>query len=215
MVRERLADDWIQRMYHVFENEPELSDREVADSMKAIGKELARSDYPAVRTVNKYHKEYNELPDPMKTGYRLFHWPECMESGLIPWEASKSALELLGHLQRQGKRPLVRVVRWYWRISQAAPSEPWGERARAARYLAGMETVGRLSREAAEPVEQWLAGVAPLPQMAVAADTPEDGHQMLELYGLSFLESYFPGGRINSGFDLIEVKLDRPAGGAE
>ena len=84
MVRERLADDWIQRMYHVFENEPDLSDREVADSMKEIGKELARSDYPAVRTVNKHHKAYDELPDVMKTRYRLLHLPETLDSALVP-----------------------------------------------------------------------------------------------------------------------------------
>ncbi|MDA1129452.1 MAG: hypothetical protein O2913_12250 [Chloroflexi bacterium] len=147
MVREKLDDFWVQTMFSLFANEEKLSDRAVADLMEGLGKELGRDDYPAVRTVNKYHAEYEGLPDAVKAGYKEFRWPDSMQV-LLPWEASAAALELLDvrrkadpfiryleQLEEKGEetwqvpgmrwgRPSVRLVRWYWRVAQAVPDLP-------------------------------------------------------------------------------------------
>jgi hypothetical protein len=145
MVRERLDQYWIDRMYSIFENEPRLPDREVATRLQQEGEKLGRDDYPALRTVNKYHKKYIDEVDPeIKEGYREFRWPESMEQGALPWEASAAVLELLAirehrdefpkFLMAQGDksfravpimgRPSIRLARWYWHITQAAPDLP-------------------------------------------------------------------------------------------
>jgi hypothetical protein len=71
-----------------------MNDREVADKMEVIGREEGRSDYPAIRTVNKYRKEFNSLPESKKREYSFFRWPSSMVENLIPWEASLPLLRL-------------------------------------------------------------------------------------------------------------------------
>lgn len=76
--------------------------------------------------------------------YQFFRWPESMEMGLLPWEASSAALELMEvhrsvdpekRLQEKSGRPLesrytgwrrpsVRLARWFWHLTQAAPDLP-------------------------------------------------------------------------------------------
>jgi hypothetical protein len=145
MVRERLDGFWIRCLYTVFANEPGMSDKAVADRMKELADTLDRSDYPATRTVNKYHDQYHRLTEPVKAGYKDFGWPESMEAGLLPWEASAAALELLAirrdidrfahyrQAAREGPltaldlplgRPSLRLTRWFWRVTQAAPDLP-------------------------------------------------------------------------------------------
>ena len=48
-----------------------------------------------------------------------------MMGGALPWEASAAALELLGIVPPpDGNRPSVRLARWFWRVTQAAPDMP-------------------------------------------------------------------------------------------
>lgn len=122
--RQPLDDYWVQKMNSLFENAPDLVDREIADRMKAEGGE-GRTDYPAIRTVAKYRAAYNNKSAHEKVGYRTFHWPESMERRDLPWEASAACLELLGlSLDSPYGRPSIRVGRWYWRLSLAAPDLP-------------------------------------------------------------------------------------------
>ena len=123
MVRARLDDFWIEWMRTLFENDPRLPDKVIAERAKLRGEELGRSDYPALRTVNKYHREFPDLKDDVRRGYRYFHWPESMKLTDLPWEASATALELLMLLDGVGvqHRPPIRLVEWYWRVRTASP----------------------------------------------------------------------------------------------
>jgi hypothetical protein len=147
MVRERLGQYWIDHMYSIFENEPELTDKEVAERLKNMEEELGKDDYPAPRTVNKYRRMYEPKSLREKAAYKLFAWPEEMGSDLLPWEASQAALELLGilfspeyttypeymrrYLRKVGEfdfppygRPTILLVHWFWRVTMAAPDMP-------------------------------------------------------------------------------------------
>ena len=74
---------------------------------------MGRSDYPALRTVNQYHKKYRLLPERQQVEYRTFHWPESMERGNLPWEASEAALELLlWHADNFPLAPSGEVIRY-------------------------------------------------------------------------------------------------------
>ena len=137
MVRERLDQFWIDQMYSLFENQPDLTDKEVAERLENLGNELGQNDYPALRTVNKYHRMYGPKKLREKAAYRLFAWPEEMGSSLLPWEASQASLELLGVVfspeyvgyaelvsQYPYGRPTILMAHWFWRVTMAAPDMP-------------------------------------------------------------------------------------------
>jgi hypothetical protein len=89
---------------------------------------------PSERSISRIRKEeWEGLTDVEKAEHELFFWPEAMEIGLIPWEASTACLEMLyqcvdkesGRLLR---RPSVRQARAYWRLTLASPDLEAGVR---------------------------------------------------------------------------------------
>ena len=74
-----------------------------------------------------------------------------MEVDQLPWEASRAALDLMRYANDVlGIRPMVRQVRWFWRVTLAAPDAPMDERARLALELAmelAMEAIDELTPE--------------------------------------------------------------------
>lgn len=95
-------------------------------------------DPPKERWVGKYLKGLNEdskWPQEERE-YREFYWPESMEQDALPWEASAAALELSRyfHLGNRG-RPSIRLVKWFWRVTLAAPGAPVWDREDAASRL--------------------------------------------------------------------------------
>jgi hypothetical protein len=177
LVRQRLDNFWIDKLYATFANESRISDREVTTRMQKLGEEMSRDDYPATRTVNKYRDLFNHLPENVKAGHKDFCWPESMEAGLLPWEAGAAALELLGIQRGQDLllsprglglaigRPSVRLARWFWRVTQAAPDLPaflQEFEERPGRYYVAMalavrESVGDMSQGVLDGVEAYLA----------------------------------------------------------
>src|SRR5262249_13129909 len=89
----------------------------------------ARTGPPAPRTVSNRLKEYAALKDDQRLQYLYARWPEVMELGLLPWEASGAILELMAqqHLQPEGFRPTISEAVWFWRLTLAAPKAitPW------------------------------------------------------------------------------------------
>jgi hypothetical protein len=98
---------------------------------------------PSVRTIERIRVEWKPKTQEEKAPYRSFYWPESMERGDLPWEASESALELLGLFDKKRGglrvRPPVRFVKWFWRVSQAAPGAGSAGRVMAAVVLASNE----------------------------------------------------------------------------
>lgn len=93
---------------------------------------------------------------PISPPYRYVYWPESFQAGDLPWEAAAVVLELMeDHRQRHQRapdiwteRPTVRLARWFWRVTQAAPDAPKGWRSEFAGALARAEALGTLGRTA-------------------------------------------------------------------
>jgi len=81
-----------------------------------------RDDYPRTATIGRELKKFRALQPEEKAIYGEFHWPQSMGPDLVPWEASRVALDLLRWHQLSGRRrPSVQVVLWHWRLSLATP----------------------------------------------------------------------------------------------
>lgn len=81
---------------------------------------------PSQRSIDRIRVRNWDLKSPEeKVQYQEFSWPGSMECGELPWAASSAALELLGlrHQWNHG-RPSIRLVRWFWHVTQAAPDLP-------------------------------------------------------------------------------------------
>ena len=125
-------------------------------------RELART-VPSARSIGRIRKnEWEPKADSEKAQYRYFYWPESMERGDLPWELSEAALALLGyvlHSKIRGifGRPSVRLVRWFWRVSVAAPDLPIASRLVRAYDFTEWELVGGRPREFVRGIEGELA----------------------------------------------------------
>lgn len=105
--------------------------------LQAIEQDAAREgrtdEMPSASTIERLRKAALQQAEKVKLEQEEFHWPQSMEFAGIPWEASRIALDLLRELDAAGvRRPSVRLVKWFWRIRQAAPGISLGD----AHYLA-------------------------------------------------------------------------------
>lgn len=97
-------------------------------------------DYPSERTVRRLYEQHRQLPERVRREDAAFRWPAAMESGALPWEASRAALELLRYRDeaRLG-RPTVRHAKWYWRLTLADPDIRKSEANKHSAWLAAAE----------------------------------------------------------------------------
>lgn len=100
--------------------------------------------------------------------FSFFRWPESMVPSGLPWDASQSALELLRyHYKMSLPRPEVRVVKWFYWITRAAPDLKIEGRWYFALCYSIAETEPRPSVVAKkiEDVEKYLIKGGPFPQL--------------------------------------------------
>jgi hypothetical protein len=129
-----------------------------------VPRELAlRGDPPSERWVSQFLRlEWPNIPDNERRQYTLAKWPDSFTSGALPWEASATTLELLRERQRRAElrpddsRPLVRVAKWFHRVSLAAPDLEFELREVLAFISAAHESKMLADPEIAEIVEAWL-----------------------------------------------------------
>jgi hypothetical protein len=121
-----------------------------ADEMRKRGDHVS-TDYPSERTIQRIKED---LTDDELQEYRRFTWPKSMEYAL-PWEASNAALELLAYLHVLGAgRPSIRIVRWFWRVSQALPNARLDQRLALTLDIVTHQLQGR---EIPVGLEWWMA----------------------------------------------------------
>ncbi len=97
---------------------------------------------PSVRSIARIRKnEWPSMPPAERASYGAFYWPESIERGDLPWEASEAALELLRELARSHwpYRPSIRAVKWFWHVCQAIPDAPFWLRIKAVANLMAAE----------------------------------------------------------------------------
>jgi hypothetical protein len=102
---------------------------------------------PSRRSIDRILADWRQLPVDEQRQYGSFRWPETMTIGVLPWGASFDALDLLRERDRRGlPRPLVREVKWFWRLRQAAPTIPSEVADRIALFLSAKEIVEQKGR---------------------------------------------------------------------
>lgn len=124
MPRKKTERHWFERAATL--TEEGLRAAEIFRQFEREGQEPGgRKDYPGQRTIERLVKEHRARPEPEQREYALFRWPDSMEAGALPWEASRAGLDLVRRYEAEGwRRPTVASVRWYWRVMQAAPGIP-------------------------------------------------------------------------------------------
>lgn len=161
MARPRTEGIWVETIRMLTEKDRRLGPLGIRSRLKEVvaGVENAGGvKVPSLRTIGRIQKQYKGLPPAERLKYRLFYWPESMQSGVLPWEASTDALTLLRyyHHDRRVGRPLLVVVKWFWWVSQAVPDSSVEMRESLARQLGASEIAGSL-QEVSREVEWFLA----------------------------------------------------------
>jgi hypothetical protein len=114
----RIRDDWDPIIRQMKTDHPGWGSDRIH---KALIKEYPDRDVPSRKTIiRSLADDYDPLP------YQRFQWPESMENGALPYEASNCLVELFVWLRylRGQERPTIAACRWFYRVTQAAPDTP-------------------------------------------------------------------------------------------
>jgi hypothetical protein len=161
------------------------------------------TDIPGERTVKRRVEEFQRLAPKKRSEYGRFQWPQTMLDNVLPWEASRTGLDLLRYYTEQDRaidawaatqglgprlegegwgRPSVREVRWLWRVQLAAP---WLEFEAALRLSGWLQHV-EWAKEIGADQEFWtydqveLALAYKFDRGALAARVPLDWLDRIE-----------------------------------
>lgn len=150
-----ILDYWKERVYSevalMEQRGGRVSDKAIETRLKehadelwqkpdSYSRELSKK-VPSPRSIGRIRKEdWEPKAESDKARYRLFYWPESIERGDIGWEESAAGLELLRLLDEnvpdpEYRRPDNRLVKWFWRVSQAAPRASMGRQYVVAHLL--------------------------------------------------------------------------------
>jgi len=160
MPRAKVADYWVSKVHELAENEPGWGAAAIERGLEKVATaEGQLKELPSLRTIGRIlrHHRHGLTPDE-RAAYKRFSWPAAMENGLLPWEASRIALDVLRwYLEAGRKRPTNQRVLWHWRLSLASPSLTVDRRdAFAAVLEAKVEDVGpRLEWDVVLAFEPW------------------------------------------------------------
>ena len=126
-----------------------------------IKKEDPPTPVPSDRAIRRIMAEFKAASEEERLPYQVFTWPGSMESGALPWEASRAVLDLLRlRTEKRFGPPLVREAQWFWRITLAIPDAPIDERHDAALELA-MHAVALNPSPHTFTVIQWRLAYQP------------------------------------------------------
>ncbi|PZC50576.1 MAG: hypothetical protein DK304_000784 [Chloroflexi bacterium] len=152
---------WEQRFKSLKANNPSWGARRIREALQNSISETRKDGSPGERWIGNLIKRLKDSPTWLEEErmYRTFHWPESMNNGDLPWEASSSGLELLQFLDQEtrglSERPPVMLVKWFWKITQVIPRLAVRNRFLSAVLLSTGELYDRSTffRE----IEWWLA----------------------------------------------------------
>ncbi len=147
MVRPAVIPQWERSIYRMLAAQPSASAKNLRDALsRAFGQA------PSERTVGRIKAAFGSLTPEKQRSFGELRWPEAMETGDLPWEASTTIFELIREVT---PRPDLGLGIWFWRITLAVPDAPFPSRVQAARQLLARELLGRQS--SVEDLEAWLA----------------------------------------------------------
>ena len=138
---------WVHRVKAMRVNHPKLSAEGIAKALEPGG--------PSGRQVRRILQRWDPSPEERRD-YAIFRWPESMESGALPWEASRDLLDLQQHMLGKGTEIPVRFARSYWRACLAMPDADIESRRNVASHLAMWEVSGNSPAARREPLHWYL-----------------------------------------------------------
>tara|TARA_Y100000590_G_scaffold413145_1_gene508704 strand:+ start:1071 stop:1745 length:675 start_codon:yes stop_codon:yes gene_type:complete len=118
---------WEQRLKSLRANNPSWGARRIRETLQSSTSEARQGEAPGERWVGSLIKRLKDSPNWLEEErmYRTFYWPESMDNGDLPWEASSSGLELLQFLDQEtrglSERPPVILVKWFWKVAAIIP----------------------------------------------------------------------------------------------
>ena len=119
--RLKIREFWVEYIAQLMHVEGLTSPIQIFRRLKDYAKKHDLDDFPSERTVNRRIADLRgDAPDLRN---ERFAWPDSMgqEEHELPWEAARDALDLLRwYLERNYRRPTVRIVQWYARVCQAS-----------------------------------------------------------------------------------------------
>ena len=150
--------DWTERLISVKAEHEDWGARKITKFLEEKAAKQGGPLPPPWRTVARIlARTWQPLEDDEKAEYRLFYWPESMESGDLPWEASGAGLRCLELFElTHDWRPTVRLVRWFWKIVIATPGAPEGVQWMIANRLAVADAWGILAGGGYRAMEGYL-----------------------------------------------------------
>lgn len=146
MPRPRVSEFWREEARRIKAKNPSRSAQGIRNDLVA----LKRGNPPAVSTLVRIVKEFDELEEREKVPYRELSWPGSFGSGDddLPWESSSALMELLYFSRDAGlARPTVELARIFWNATRSAPD---------ADLLTRIEITARLALGKTEGVEGYL-----------------------------------------------------------
>jgi hypothetical protein len=146
-----IDEHWRRRIFEDHARNP----AESAEAM-ARGFQMETEGYvPSARTIRRYFKEFDDLPEGVQRDYLDAHWPESFGTPELPWTAAPSLFELVRY-HGNSNMP-ARLVKWFHRVTAAIPNVDIYVRDRVARQLALWDSAGGISRDEARSVELFFA----------------------------------------------------------
>lgn len=138
-----------EKIAELVENNPKVSAGKLWLDLRRLG----ISPIPSERQLARLKKQFLQRPPESRIVYRYLSWPHSFESGALPWESSGAMLELLRFFRSNGwSSPTMRIAKWFWRITEAAPDSTAAERYGAAFSCAIIEAGGA----SFEGMQAWL-----------------------------------------------------------
>jgi hypothetical protein len=133
MARQRTGGYWTHRIHQLAESDilRGAGRGRITRALEQIAAEENRLDAPSERVVGRILQMHRAMDERDRAIYREFHWPHAMLTELVPWEASRFALDVLKACRMKGAaRPTVQEITWLWRLHLATPETPidrlWG-----------------------------------------------------------------------------------------
>ena len=161
----RIPDYWRQQVKYILAENQRISISDILHLLDAKAELFQKSDeatertlsnnVPSPRTISRVRDEWRAMEQSERVQYQQFFWPESMQGGALPWEASSAGLELLLFLDSNGvrERPPIRLVMWYWRVIQASRDMSRAQSFSIAAELTRQEGNGQAP---GNPGAEWL-----------------------------------------------------------
>ena len=185
MANVRIPNYWREKVKYILGENDRMPVKQIRPRLEAHAEELRENgdaeakalskDVPSARTINRIRDEWKEIDPSERVQYQRFYWPESMQGGALPWEASTAALELLMFLDCNGvrTRPPIRLVKWYWIVTRASCDMSRDARFGIAVLLTQQEEKGQT---AGDRGAEWYMAYHHFPQ-AKDQDDPLEGRR--------------------------------------